>query len=103
MAQVRCDLRDILAKRVETFRFDLLKRAFADDQSGLKIIAPVDQDQRLAVIDVAQYLLWVVRLARDSKPQHIKGTAELLNTESRGVPHRRTPTVAGNHQVRFNL
>jgi hypothetical protein len=40
IAQVRCDLRDILAKRVETSRFELLKRAFADDQSGLKITAP---------------------------------------------------------------
>ena len=35
-------LRDTVAKRIETFRFDLLKHAFTDNQAGLKVITAVD-------------------------------------------------------------
>jgi hypothetical protein len=71
IAEERGDLENALSKYFKPTPLYFLKRVFLDDEPGLEIIAAVDQDQCLAVIDRAQKLFGVGRLSAQSKPENI--------------------------------
>jgi len=59
IAQIRRNPRDGVAQHVQPVALDFLERTFPNDQPGLKIIAPVDQDQHLPIVDISQHLLGI--------------------------------------------
>jgi hypothetical protein len=42
-----------------------------DDETDLKVVAAIDENERAAVVHLSQQLLRVIRVAADSEPQHI--------------------------------
>src|SRR5579859_2939519 len=102
-AQVRSDLTNLGTKGIETARFDLVIRALCDDEAGLKIIRPINQDQRLSVIHVAQYLCRIIRLAADSEPQDIDRHSMLDDFQSGRAPDKGMPAIAAHDQIRSDL
>ena len=83
IAEKRSDPLQLLAKRPKPVTLDLFERALANDQCRLEIIAARDQDQRLAVVDVAEQIFGIVAGAADAKPQHVNGNAVLQHLEVR--------------------
>ena len=75
------------------------ERAFADHQPRLEVIAPRDQNERLAVVDIAEQLLGIVAGAADAEPQHVDGNAELLHLEAGGLADARVTAIAADDQI----
>src|SRR5665213_1003516 len=103
IAQKGGDLENAFSKHFQPTGLDFLKRAFLDDESGLEIIAAVDQDQRLAIIERAQDLFGVARPSAQPKPENIDRNPEFDHLKTGRLAGGRMAPVASHHQVRANL
>ena len=99
VAQKRCATRDLLPKCFETVRSRLLKTAFSDHVSALPILTAVDEHHELLRADESKCLRWVVRLLRETEPEHIDWGAEIDYFESAFRPDRGTPSVGADDQI----
>src|ERR1700761_7038319 len=100
---MRNNLQNAFAESFQAVALDLLKRPLADNEPRLEIIAPVDEDQRLAVVDVSERLLRIALHPADAEPEHIYRNAVLDYFELRGFSGNRVTAVAADHQVRQDL
>src|SRR5665213_996303 len=99
IAEERSDLENAFSKRLQPRALCFLKGILTDNESSLEIIAAVDQDQCLAVIDGAQELLWISRLAAQAKPEHIDRNAEFDYFHLSRLARRGVTAVTAHHQV----
>ncbi len=102
IVQVRSQRAQSLAELLDSGLPDAGKGAFGDDQSGLEVLAAIDQDKHLAEIDVAEELFGVGALAADAEPQDIDRNAELVDGQLSRLPGRRMPSIAANYQISGN-
>ena len=97
------DLHNALPERIEIVGFHLLKRALADNESALKIIAAIDENQGLAVVDVSEELLGVAGFAADAEPESVNGNAGFDYFEAGGIAGDGVASIATDNQVGVNV
>ena len=85
IAEERSDLQNGFSKCLKPTRLYFRKRVLLDDESGLEIIAAVDEDEDSAKIDVSQELVRIAVVARNTEPENVDGNAILVNFESGGL------------------
>src|SRR3989441_9119671 len=94
---------DVGTQSVEAASLDLDERSFAHDQTALPVIAPVDHDEDLSVVDPPQELPRIARFARDAHPENIHRRPELDRRECGGRAHRRLPAIGADHEIGRHL
>src|SRR5438093_504076 len=90
---------DVGTQRLESASLDLGERSFAHDQTALPVVASVDHDEDLPVVDPTQQLPRIARSARDAHPENIHRRAELDRRQSGGFAHGRISAIGANHEV----
>src|SRR3989441_8488988 len=71
LAEEGCEPQDVGTQSVESASLDLGERSFAHDQTTLPVVAPVDHDEDLPVVDATQELPRIARLSGDAHPENI--------------------------------
>src|SRR5450631_442736 len=84
IAEIRSNLTNRVTKSLQTTIVHFRERALANQQSRLEVIAAINQNQRLAVIEISQHLLGIVGVSAEVKPQHVDGDSALDDLKSRG-------------------
>src|SRR5438132_13176252 len=77
LAEEGCEPHDVGTQSVESASLDLGERSFAHDQTALPVIAPVDHDEDLSVVDPTQELPRIARLSGDAHPENIPRRPDL--------------------------
>ena len=77
VAEVGRDLANCPAEGLHALPANFIQRPFADQQPGLEVITAIDQDQSLAVIDIAKELIGIGLMAANAEPKHVDGDAAL--------------------------
>src|SRR5262245_56682773 len=101
--QIRRDLENAGLERIETTLLDLLEGAFADDESGLKIVRAIDQDEGFPIVHVAQHLARIGWSPADPEPQNVNRSADLNQLKIACFTRDRMPTVAADDQIGANV
>lgn len=102
-AKKRCNPRDILSERFETLPLELLEGILWNDETRLKVVVPVDQDQHFSKIDMSQHLLAILSLAADAEPKHVDRNAQFPHLQFPGGSHKGMTPVACNNEVGSDL
>src|SRR5215469_11430206 len=103
LAQPRSDLNNVGTERIDAARLEAFIRTFRDDETRLKIILAIDQDQRLSVVDVAEHLRRVAWPAAQPKPQDIDRHAMLDYFKSGRAARRRMAAIATHYEIRTHM
>ncbi len=85
--------------RLEGFEAALLEfgvEALGDDEAALKVSVAVDEDEDVAVVDVAEGVLGVGGLAGDREPENVDGDALLDDVEVGSFAGGRVAAVAAH-------
>ena len=77
ITEVWRDLANCAAEGLHALPANFIQRPFADQQPGLEVITAIDQDQSLAVIDIAKELIGIGLMAANAEPKHVDGDAAL--------------------------
>src|ERR1700683_3259323 len=92
------DRRDPLAKCIEAPLLNLAEASLPDDKCALPVLSAIDHDHDSAIIESAQSLPGVTRLARDSHPQNIHRCAKVDHFEAGFFPDRRMTPIGPDGQ-----
>src|SRR5215472_1652180 len=103
LAEKWSELRKTLTERFDSALPQHLERALGNDHSGLKVVSPIEQDQKFSIVDVSEQLFGVISPPAKPEPEHIDGDSELLHFRSRGLPQRGGAAIASHYQVRADF
>jgi hypothetical protein len=93
------ELLDAGAEGFEAALLDDVEVVFGDDVAGLKVVAAVDEDERAAVVDVAESVLGVGGLAGNLEPEDVDGDPLLDDFEVGGFARHGVAAVATDGEV----
>ena len=82
------DLSDFVPEVVEAILLDLTKEPLADDEAGLEVIAAIDEDEGLAVVDVAEGVFGVAGSRPMRNQSDVDGDAKLDDLHVGGLPRK---------------
>ena len=99
IAEIWRDLPNRAAERLDSSPLDVLKRIFANDQTRLKCVAAVDENESPAVIDVAEQLFRVIACRAMRKPAERLWAPQILSAAIPPFADRRLSPITCNHQV----
>ena len=88
---------------VETCGLNRGEIAFTDEEGGLEIVVPVDENGSTTVVEVAEGVLGVVGAAREAKPENIDGNTPLDDVEVSSGDGCCVAAIAANGERSMNL
>ena len=96
---LRSNRRDGGAQALKALPLHLFVAALRYHQRTLPVIAAIDHHEDSARRDAAQWFRTVVRPPREAQPQHIDGSANILDNEAAGPANRRVPAVGTDNEI----
>ncbi len=102
-AEEGSDAAKVGAEGIEASGFDFVIGAFCDDEAGLKVVAAVDEDEGLSVVDIAEHVGRVALDAADAEPEDIDGDSVLDDVEAGGAACNGMAAIATHDEVGADL
>src|SRR2546423_10889448 len=90
---------DVVAQSGKAALANLFVGSFAYDQTSLPIIAAIDEDEDLSIVQSTKQLTRIGGLARDDHPEHVHRRAEIGRLESSRLAYRRLSAIAADDEI----
>ena len=95
----RHDPRHVAAKGVQARLAQAIDRAFRDHEAALPVVPAVEHHEEASRGDATHRLDTVGLPARQPEPEHVHGSAELVDAKPGALPDQRGPAVGADHQA----